>query len=175
MRRLPSWSPLLLLACACARPAPAPPGDAEAAALRDSVLALETAMNGAVDRGDCATGLGFIGDRRPLFVSGGHVVRTHAALLAMCGTMVAPRAGATFATDSVAAHLLGRDAVYVVREGLYTVRYRDGHARVEHLVMTTIWERGADGWRMVHLHESAIPVDSAAAPPTPARERRPRP
>ena len=86
------------------------------------------------------------------------------ALLKMCASMVAPRTGATFVTDTVTAHALSPDAAYVVREGEYTINYRNGQIRAERLVMTTIWARRVDGWKVVHLHESAIPgVDSIAA------------
>lgn len=145
--------------------------DADAKAIRDTVLTLESAMNGAVDSLNCEKGLSYIGGLPPVFVSGGHVVRTAAALLTMCAGMVAPRAGATYVTDTVTAHALSRDAAYIVREGEYTINFRDGRIRAERLVMTTIWARRDDGWKMVHLHESAIPrVDSTAAP-APARSR----
>jgi len=160
---------LALAACPSSqlsRPMP----ETEARAVRDTILALEVAMNTAVDHLDCAGGLGYIGDHRPLFVSTGHVVRTHDALLRMCGAMVAPRTGATFVTDSVAAFTLGPDAAYVVREGDYTIRFRDGRTVTKRLVMTTIWERQDGQWRMVHLHESSPSESTPAqvAAPTPA-------
>lgn len=31
----------------------------------------------------------------------------------------------------------------------------DGTSSTVHLIMTTIWHREPDGWRMVHLHKSA--------------------
>lgn len=120
-------------------------------------------MNQAVDSLDCQMGLSYVGDQPPVFVSGGRVVRTHAQLLSVCENMVAPRTGAVFLIDTVTAHALSADAAYVVREGEYTVHYRDGRVRVTHHVMTTIWQRQAGLWRMVHLHESALPqADSAA-------------
>ena len=138
--------------------------EAHAQAIRDSVIHLEAAMNHAVDSLDCGTGLSYVGDQPPVFVSGGRVIRTHAQLLRMCANMVAPRLGAVFVTDTVTAHAVSPDAAYVVREGEYTVNYRDGRVRVTHHVMTTIWQRQAGRWEMVHLHESSMPItDSAAA------------
>jgi ketosteroid isomerase-like protein len=138
--------------------------DADAKAIRDTVLRLEGAMNQAVDSLNCDKGLSYFGDLSPVFVSGGHVVRTSAALLKMCTSMVAPRIGATFVTDTVTAHALSPDAAYVVREGEYTINLRDGQSHAERLVMTTIWARQGDGWKVVHLHESAIRrADSTAA------------
>lgn len=141
------------------RPSPPPAAltDRAAAAVRDTLIALDRAMNDAVDSTNCDRGLSFIGDEQPLFVSSGRVVATHADLLRLCRAMVAPRAGASFAVSSVAAHALSPDAGYVVREGEYTVRMKDGTSRSHHLVMTTIWSRQGGTWKMVHLHESAPP------------------
>lgn len=149
--------PVALLACASQ---PALLTDNAAKAIADSVVATESTMNRAVDSLDCARGLTYIADQDPLFVSGGHVVRGHADLLHACEGMVAPRTGATFTTQNVHAYALSTQAAYVVREGEYVVRYRDGGSKSEHLVMTTVWARKPSGWQMVHLHESAIPLDS---------------
>ena len=155
-----------LVLAACASSAPRPFTEADARAVRDTLIALETAMNTAVDGLDCAKGLSYAGDQHPLFVSTGRVVRTHAELLSMCGEMVAPRTGATYVTDSLAAYALGPDAGYVVREGQYTIAYRDGRSTTKRLIMTTIWSRQDGQWRMVHLHESApapaVPEPGAA-------------
>ncbi len=131
-------------------------------ALRDTLIALDSAMNYAVDNLDCAKGLSFIADERPLFISGGHVVETHEQLLKTCRDIVAPRTGAKFVARSVTAHVLSRDAGYVVKDGEYIVHNRDGETRTEHLAMTTIWARQNDAWKMVHLHESAIPQSAPA-------------
>ena len=44
-------------------------------------------------------------------------------------------------TDTVSAHVLSPDAAYVVREGAYTVNFKDGTSRRTYLVMTSIWTR----------------------------------
>ena len=69
--------------------------------------------------------------------------------------MVAPRTGAVFAADVITANVLSSDVAYVVREGNYTINFRDRESRTVYLVMTTIWHRQDDGWKMVHLHESS--------------------
>jgi ketosteroid isomerase-like protein len=140
----------------CHRPAYTPLSSSDVAALRDSLVALDSTMNYAVDNLDCAKGLSYIADERPLFVSGGHVVETHEQLLKTCQNIVAPRTGARYVARSVTAHVLSRDAGYVVKDGEYIVKLRTGETRTEHLAMTTIWSRQDGGWKMVHLHESAI-------------------
>ncbi len=153
---------LSLVVAGCRAPLPQPVPGNRAAALRDTLIALDSTMNYAVDNLDCAKGLSYIGDERPLFVSGGHVVETHDQLLKTCRDIVAPRTGAQFVAKSVTAHVLSPDAGYVVKDGEYIVHNRNGETRTEHLAMTTIWQRQAGSWKMVHLHESAIPQGQQA-------------
>ena len=133
-------------------PEPPQASQVDIVVVRDTILALENAMNLAVDALQC--GLPEIGDREPMFVSGGHVVRTGAELQENCEEMVAPRTGAVFAADRITANVLSNDVAYVVREGNYTINFKDGTSRTPYLVMTTVWHRQDDGWKMVHLHES---------------------
>jgi ketosteroid isomerase-like protein len=145
-----------ILAAACYRPAADTLTSTRRSALGDTLIVLDSVMNAAVDNLDCAKGLSYIGDERPLFVSGGHVVQTHEQLLKGCQDIVAPRTGARYVARSVTAHVLSRDAGYVVKDGEYVVRLRSGETRTEQLAMTTIWARQDGVWKMVHLHESAI-------------------
>lgn len=156
---LPRPWPLLALAAliACA-PAPAEFTEADAQAVRDTVTTLENAMNLAVDGLDCDAGLAHMRGREPVFIGNATVVRTDAAAREMCSAMAAPRTGATFVMDTLSVHALSADAAYVVREGSYTIDFKEGPSQTMRLVMTTIWERHAEGWRMSHLHESFVPV-----------------
>ena len=103
-----------------------------------------------------------------MFVSGGHVVRTRAAFRSACDAMVAPRTGAVFVTDTVSAHLLSPDAAFVVREGVYTVNFKDGSSRRTYLIMTSVWARQAG-------HGSWCTCTNRVAPSRhDARRRQPR-
>jgi len=146
---------IAVVAMACSSAHPRVIVGAEALAMRDTVTALENATNLAVDRLDCAAAFENIGDQDPMFATGGRIFRTRAAFRAACETIVAPRTGAVFATDTVSAHVLSPDAVYVVREGVYTVNFKDGTTRRTYLVMTSLWTRQTGAWKMVHLHESS--------------------
>ena len=126
--------------------------------LRAEVLAVEDAMNLAVDALDCEVGLAPMNEAEPIFVSDGNVVRTKSQLAAMCGRMVAPRTGAVFTVDTRTANMLSDDAAMVVREGIYAISYKDGTSVEQYMVMTTVWTRESDGWKMVHLHESSRPL-----------------
>ena len=145
-----------LFAVACTRATPGTLSPSATRALGDSLIALDSTMNYAVDNLDCAKGMSYAGDERPLFISGGHVVETHEQLLKACRDLVAPRTGAQYVARSVTAHILSPSAGYVVRDGEYIVHMRSGETRTEHLSMTTIWSRQNGAWKMVHLHESAI-------------------
>ncbi len=154
---------LVFAACGCAPRTNDTLLASAAQAIRDTVIALDHAMNNAVDNLDCAQGMRYIANQPPVFFSNGHVVMTRPELLAQCRQMAAPRAGAEFDPDTVVAYVLGPDAAYVVHRGQYTVHLKNGQTRAERLLMTTIWRRSDRGWRMVHLHESGIP-DATAAP-----------
>lgn len=156
LRSLP-FAAALLAGTACSPAQPQPMTSAEAQVIGDSVIALERATNLAVDRLDCTAAFANVDADEPAFVSGGHVVRTQAAFRRACDAIVAPRTGAVFATDTVTAHALGRDAAFVVREGVYTVNMKDGSTRRSRLIMTSIWARKDGVWKMVHLHESSPP------------------
>ncbi len=150
----PEGAILLLALLGCSAPLPESFTEADARAVRDTVIGLENALNLAVDGLDCNEGFTSIEGQEPVFVSNGHVVRTDGALREQCERMVAERTGATFMVDTLSAHVLSPDAAYVVREGGYTIDYRDGHSDTLRLIMTTVWARRAGGWKMVHLHES---------------------
>jgi ketosteroid isomerase-like protein len=133
-------------------------GGANMESARADVLAAEEAMNVAVDGLDCAGGMVAMRESEPLFVSNATVVRTKSELAAMCEQMVAPRTGAVFAADARTANMMSEDSAVVVREGTYTISFKDGTSQAMHMVMTTVWAREGGGWQMVHLHESFQPL-----------------
>lgn len=142
---------LLGALAACADPPP-PAATPDLDAIRDTVLQLENQMNLAVDATDCE--MPEIGDLDPLFVSNGAVVRTFSELSEVCEQMMAPRTDAVFDADRITAQVLSPETALVVREGNYTINYKEGQSETVYLVMSSVWQRGAEGWKMVHLHES---------------------
>lgn len=142
---------------ACAPP-PQAMTEADANAVRDTVTKLEDAVNAAVDRLDCTTGFKAVGDREPMFVTNALLVRKRAAFEAACNGMVQPRTGAVFVVDTLTAHALAPNAAYVVREGKYTISFKDGKSDKQYLIMTSVWEKRDGNWLMVHLHESFKPL-----------------
>lgn len=144
-------------ATACAPVQPEGMSEVEAQAIRDTILGLAESADAAVDALDCATGVGAFGDWDPLFVSNGTVIRTRPALSEMCERMVAGRTGALYEVERATVHVLSADAAYLVREGDYTIHYRDRDDRKSTLVITGVWVRGAGGWKRVHFHESSAP------------------
>ena len=76
----------MLAAMGCASAHPRVITDAQAQAVRDTVIALEHATDAAVGHLDCVAAFDRIGDQRPIFVSGGRVVRTRDAFRSACRT-----------------------------------------------------------------------------------------
>jgi ketosteroid isomerase-like protein len=128
-------------------------------ALRAQVLEIEDAMNQAVDGTDCDSGMAYMADAEPIFVSAGQVIRTKDELHEMCLRMTEPRTGAVFSIDSRTATMLSSDAAVVVREGMYTIHFKEQPSVEVFLVMTTVWQREGETWKMVHLHES-VPMSA---------------
>lgn len=154
-RRMLSGTLLGLSLCACGGSGtPAEESLPDLEALRAQVLEIEEAMNQAVDGLDCDSGMANMGDAEPIFISGGQVIRTKAELHEMCLRMVAPRTGAVFSIDSRTANMLSADAAVVVREGMYTIHFKEQPSVEVFLAMTTVWQREGETWKMVHLHES---------------------
>jgi len=133
-------------------------GSMDIESARAEVLAAEEAMNVAVDGLDCAGGVVAMRESEPLFVSNANVVRTKGELAAMCEQMVAPRTGAVFSVDARTANMVSEDAAVVVREGTYTIGFKDGTSQTLYMVKTTVWARERDARQMVHLHESFQPL-----------------
>jgi len=122
--------------------------------IQQTVLQLENHLHLGVDSLRC--GLPDVGEGQPTFVSNGFVIRTGDELREMCEELVAPRTGAVWVVDTISANVLSRDIAYVVREGNYTISFKDRDPQSVDAVITTIWHRQDEEWKMVHLHESSL-------------------
>jgi ketosteroid isomerase-like protein len=122
--------------------------------IQETLLTLENEMNLAVDRNDCDEGLMHLGEREPAFVMMARVVRTSDELREQCGSRESKFTSASFSIETRTVNALSHDVAYVVREGDYTMNYKDGQSPTRFGVMTTIWNRVEGEWKMVHLHES---------------------
>jgi ketosteroid isomerase-like protein len=153
----------LVAACSAgstaARPAaPGPLMDAERAAIADTLRELYRDGSHTFDAAvDCAEIADWLADRASvLFVAQGRLFETGGPqeLMDICTAIKRDRLSAEEEIQEQVVEVLNRDAALVVTRGVYTVRYRDGSTMVRPQVVTTVWSRGRDGWRMVHLHES---------------------
>lgn len=107
---------------------------------------------------DCAE----IADRLPIsegfvgFVAQGQLMELGGRedMVAMCRAVKQDRLSAHEEIEEQVVEVLSRDAAFVVTRGVYTVNFTDGRTSSRSQVVTTVWARGTEGWRMVHLHES---------------------
>jgi len=123
-------------------------------AIGQVVLDLEYEMNFEVDQNDCGAGLIHLGDRQPIFVMQSRITRSAADLRERCSNREYLFSSAEFEIAQRKVNVMSENVAYVVREGDYTMNYRDGRTITLFGVMTTIWNRVGDTWKMVHLHES---------------------
>jgi hypothetical protein len=139
-----------LTACAEASPPAAAP---DLDAIRDTVLQLEGQLNAEAMALNCS--MPELGDGDPLYVSQGNVVPTRAEFVEACAQMVAPRTPGEYDAERITANVLSPDAAIVVREGNLTINFRERESWTGPVVVTTVWQRGEDGWKAVHIHESS--------------------
>jgi len=78
-------------------------------------------------------------------------------MVAMCRAVKQDRLSAREEIEEQIVEVLSREAALVVTRGVYTVNFTDGRTSSRSQVVTTLWARPAEGWQMVHLHESWSP------------------
>ena len=110
--------------------------------IRDSLAAEQKALVS----GGCDAAVAFFREREPLFVANGKAMGTRAALKASCEASVPPREGAKRELQHHAVQVLSPTNGYSV------TTYRGGNGQAQ--VVTKIWEKSSDGWRIVHAHLS---------------------
>ena len=109
--------------------------------VRETLAAEQQAL---VERG-CEGALAFFRDRSPLFVSNGRTRANKGALLSVC-TANPPAPTGPREPRGHEVQVLSPTSAYSVST------YRRADAAVQ--IVTKIWEKGPDGWRIVHAHES---------------------
>lgn len=93
----------------------------------------------------CEGALAFFADREPLFVVNGRTMPTKLAVRSGCGGKK-PAAPSDRELQHHAVQVLSETTAYSVSS------YRGKTGAIQ--VVTKIWEKGGEGWRIVHAHES---------------------
>lgn len=157
--RLPSPGTLVVAAVAmfagCATAGDRPLTDAERAAIADTIRQLSRETARAVDTGECEAAAAAVGEGFVLAAQGRTIeLGSREDMLALCGRWRQERLSAHEEIDEQTVQVLDRDAAWVLTRSVYTVTFRDGRTSQRPQVVTSVVGRGADGWRLVHLHES---------------------
>lgn len=140
---------------ACAAAGDRPLTDAERAAIADTIRELSRETARAVDTGECEVAAAAVGGGFVLAAQGRMIeLGSGEDMLALCDRWRQERLSAHEEIGEQTVHVLGRDAAYVLTRSVYTVTFRDGRTSQRPQVVTSVFERGAGGWRLVHLHES---------------------
>ena len=160
---LPSLIVVLLIGVsACSDSSSHVLSDEDLATVSDTLLALDTEFHQHFDNIDCTSALSSVGDKEPIVVGGGTVVRTLSEFQSLCEAIVSNRSKAVLDVTNLVAHALSPNAGYVVREGDYTVYDKVGSVSEEYfIIFTTIWHKEDGSWTMAHLHESWRAPDPA--------------
>jgi ketosteroid isomerase-like protein len=155
-----------LLCSACATADESSLTDAERAAIAETIRQLKGAIVEAFDNQNC--GFEFPVSDYLVTAIDGQLMRSQgpaptADRIADCQRINEQRRSATDDVQEEDVYVLGPDAAYIVTRSIYTVRLRDGRTRIRPQVATGIWARQADGWRLVHFHESWREVEEQTA------------
>lgn len=159
-----------LASAGCAARAPAVPwtgSTAERAALEDTIKRLSRETGAAFDAADCERlDLAAIAGRF-VFLAQGRVLELEGPeqMMELCRRIKRDRLSAHDEIQDQKVELLSRDAAYIVQRSVYTIRMRDGTSIVRPQVVTGIWVRRSEGWRLLHLHESWRPEERSTLPP----------
>jgi ketosteroid isomerase-like protein len=146
-----------LLCSACATADEPALTDAERAAIADTIRELKRATVQAFDSQNCE--FEYPVSDYLVTVIDGQLTKSQgpaprAERIAGCQRINEQRLSATDDVQEEDVYVLGPDAAYIVTRSIYTVRLRDGRTMIRPQVATGIWARQADGWHLVHFHES---------------------
>lgn len=150
---------LVLIGClvTCATTAEAfgqPLPAARAKAIRTEVERAHRQEQEAFVNGDCEAMASFYA-RDVSFYANGRAVPSISGLVTLCERIPRPFAPSAGRSDSI--HVLSETTAYLLRVMEFPPRDEAG-ARPQTEVVTKVWSKGPEGWKIVHFHSSMSPV-----------------
>ena len=125
----------------------------EKASVQQQIREALTAEQEAFTTGGCVAALPYFADREQLFVSNGRSLPSLDAMRKVCSGRPARWAGAE--TRETLEHLVHATSPST---GYTVSRYRTPDGPTATQIITKIWEKAPEGWRIVHAHESVRSV-----------------
>lgn len=119
------------------------------------IQALQDQRNQAFVEGDCERVVELFDESVTFYTRGRHVPSLQ-AVLNFCRQVERPFSEAAVRRTRINA--LSENAAYIIQNFEFPSDRADGDIVMMHEVITSIWSKGRDGWKVVHFHVSIDPI-----------------
>ena len=125
---------------------------AETALPSNELLSVVKEEQGAFEQGDCDKVESMIAQDVTFYANGRKMNREQVGKF--CRSIKRPfGAGRAPIEDTVTPYLIDENLGYTIRD----FRWQDENQRVVHEVVTKIWSKGENGWKMIHFQSTVMP------------------
>jgi uncharacterized protein (TIGR02246 family) len=129
--------------------------DLQRETIRAEIEAIQDQRNKAFVDGDCERVVELF-DENVTFYTRGRRVPSLQAVLNFCRQIERPFPETAARRTRI--NVLSDDAAYIIQNFEFPSDGADGVSVMVHEVITSIWSKGSDGWKIVHFHVSIDPI-----------------
>jgi uncharacterized protein (TIGR02246 family) len=129
--------------------------DVQRESIRAEVQAIQNQRNQAFADGDCERVIELFDESVTFYTRGRHVPSLQ-AVLNFCRQVERPFSETAVRRTRINA--LSENAAYVIQNFEFPSNSAGGESVMMHEVITSIWSKGSDGWKVVHFHVSIDPI-----------------
>lgn len=135
-------------------------GLSAAAHSSDELLAVVMEEQNALKEGDCEKVESMLAEEITFYANSRRMSREQVG--EFCRTIKRPfGAGRAPIEDTITPYLINENLGYTVRD----FRWHDESERIVHEVVTKIWAKGEDGWKMIHFQSTVLPAQERRRQP----------
>lgn len=129
--------------------------DVQRETISAEIEAIQNQRNQAFVEGDCERVVELFDERVTFYTRGRHVPSLQ-AVLNFCRQVERPFSETAVRRTRI--NVLADNAAYVIQNFEFASDSAEGGSVMMHEVITSVWSKGRDGWKVVHFHVSIDPV-----------------
>jgi ketosteroid isomerase-like protein len=129
--------------------------DVQRETISAEIEAIQNQRNQAFVEGDCERVVELFDERVTFYTRGRHVPSLQ-TVLNFCRQVERPFPETAVRRTRINA--LSENAAYIIQNFEFASDSADGESVMMHEVITSIWSKGSDGWKIVHFHVSIDPI-----------------
>jgi len=129
--------------------------DLQRETIRQEIQAIQDVRNRAFVEGDCLQVIGQF-DEGVTFYTQGRQVPSLQALFNFCQQVERPFPETAVRTTRI--NVLSETSAYIVQNFEFPGTGADGQTMTMREIITSIWSKGTEGWKIVHFHVSIDPI-----------------